>query len=81
MRTKESGIPIAVRVLGCLAGSVAGAVLGGLVLLVVMIFTGRSFGLENALPVVALCAGFGAVLGLAFPAAAGKTATKVLSWF
>ena len=70
-----------VRGLGCLAGSGAGAVLGGLALIVAMIFTGYSFGLENVLPVVVVCAGLGGVAGFAFPTAARRTVTVVLSWF
>jgi hypothetical protein len=80
MSTTQSEIPIVVR-LGCLAGSAAGAVLGGGALLMALIFTGYSFGLDNALPVVAICAGLGAIVGMAFPTAAGRAATAVLSWF
>jgi len=79
MNGKQPDIPLAFRVLGSVAGLGAGTVLGLLVLVAAIIFSGRSFGLGSVLPGAAVGAAVGAPLGWVFPIRAGRIAQRLFS--
>jgi len=62
----DNSCPIAIRLLGGLAGLLGGTVFGLLILILAMILTGSYFGLNSVLPGAALGA-LGFVLGCCFP--------------
>jgi hypothetical protein len=64
------------RILGAFAGLIGGALLGPMVLLAVIIFTDRAFGLQNVLPAAFVGAPVGFVVGWIFPDAT----CRFVSW-
>jgi len=69
---------IALRLFGGLAGLLVGGFLGVVSLILVILVSGWTFGLDNVLPGVVIGAGIGLVLGFWLPIAALKAILAIL---
>jgi hypothetical protein len=78
--TEDNKLMMVVRILGALAGLVGGAADGTLLLLLIAVVTGSTFGLSTIWPGTLAGAFIGLVLGFFFPKI-GLRLTEILNGF
>lgn len=79
MNANRAHLTALLRVAGGLAGLVVGGVLGALIMVAAMIFTGDSLGFDSIRPGVLVGACVGLILGLCYPRLVGKAFGELLS--
>ena len=79
-RDEDDNLYLSVKLLGACGGLVGGAVIGTILIILVMVFTGSTFGLTNIWPATVSGAVIGGVLGFFFPRI-GKVLIELLARF
>lgn len=74
----DNSLFLVVRLLAALDGMLGGALLGVLMLVLTIIFTDSTFGLENILPGALVGGGSGLLFGFCFPKV-GKKLSELLA--
>lgn len=77
---KNEDLPIVIRVLGSLAGLLGGSIIGVILVILAIIVTDSTFGLNNIWPGALTGAIVGAILVLCFPKI-GKTLSEIMNYF
>ncbi len=68
-----------IRILGALGGLAGGVIIGTILMTLIIVFSGETFGLNNIWPGSLTGAVLGFLLGLAFPKI-GKTLAEILNY-
>jgi len=73
-------LPIVIRILGALGGFIGGGIIGTILIILVILVTDSTFGLNDIWPGSLTGAIVGAILGFCFPRI-GKTLAEILNYF